>query len=144
METIEQLKKKLESNFVKGHPDYCWLWKGSIQPGKNKGYGRINVNNINSYSHRVSYLVYKGDPGNLHVCHKCDNPACVNPNHLFVASHQDNMKDRNAKGRQYHILTIVEKSIIKEAILKGFSCASIGRYFKRHPNTIIQIKNSML
>lgn len=141
METIEQIKKKLEKNFVKGNPQYCWMWKGPIQQGK--GYGRITVNKINNYAHRISYLVYHGEPGDLYVCHKCDNPGCVNPSHLFLASHQENMKDRNAKGRQFHILNTVEKSIIKEAVLKGFSCAGIGRYFKRHPNTIIAIKNTM-
>lgn len=69
------------------------------------GYGRFHIsgygeNNIVEYSHRASWIVYNGQiPDKLHVLHKCDVKLCVNPSHLFLGTHQENMKDRDQKGR---------------------------------------------
>lgn len=49
--------------------------------------------------HRISYRYYRGDIGDFHVLHKCDNPGCINPDHLFLGTHQDNMTDKKLKGR---------------------------------------------
>lgn len=75
----------------------CWLWKR----GKDKaGYGKITINKFPVGAHVISYLLYNGAiPDMLHVCHSCDNPQCVNPEHLWLGTHQDNMKDRDKKGR---------------------------------------------
>lgn len=79
----------------------CWLWKGKPN---HSGYGRLHVGGRNGrhlLAHRLSRaLAYPGeDIANLEVCHECDNPPCVNPIHLFVGTHLDNMKDRDRKGR---------------------------------------------
>jgi HNH endonuclease len=76
--------------------DGCWEWKAY----KNQdGYGRIRRNRRLENAHRVSYELYIGPPGDLHVLHKCDNPSCVNPDHLFLGTDQDNMTDKRYKGR---------------------------------------------
>lgn len=74
----------------------CWLWKGSVN---NKGYGIIGSDN--TYVHRLSFEIAYGIKlsKNQEVCHKCDIPNCINPEHLFIGTHSDNMIDMAIKGR---------------------------------------------
>ena len=75
----------------------CWIWTGS----KSKlGYGYFQINNKTKYAHRVSKELRHGSIAEgLVVCHKCDNPSCVNPDHLFIGTMKDNMLDKMKKGR---------------------------------------------
>ena len=79
----------------------CWLWKGN----QASGYGRIYAGPDHRYhtllAHRVAYQEFIGDvPHNVDVLHTCDVPLCVNPAHLFLGTHKENMADMIAKGRQ--------------------------------------------
>lgn len=76
----------------------CLLWQGS----KNgQGYGRVNMAGATSIlAHRVAWEITRGSiPDGMLVCHSCDNPACCNPDHLFLATHLGNNQDKQAKGR---------------------------------------------
>ena len=75
----------------------CWEWMGKRGP---KGYGIFNYNYRSVNAQRISWMINNGPiPNKLLVCHRCDNPPCVNPEHLFIGTHQNNMDDRQRKGR---------------------------------------------
>lgn len=90
--------------FVSPEPNSgCWLWLGYTN---HRGYGRFGVGSITDGSsrmdmaHRISYQLHRGEiPAGFFVCHRCDTPSCVNPDHLFLGSRQDNATDMATKNR---------------------------------------------
>ena len=132
--------------------DECWLWKAGKSSG---GYGNIDRGDGCGYSsiraHRLSWMLYNGPiPNGLCILHKCDNPACVNPDHLFLGTKGDNAKDRDAKGRlvvcrgEKHWkskLTVLQVKQIKQLGQQGMRTRDIAKRFpvtQRHIGRIIK------
>lgn len=90
----------------------CWIW----EKHKNEhGYGRVRFQGVLWLANRLAYTLYVGPiPHGMCVLHKCDNPACVNPDHLFLGTHKDNMTDRKLKERFYSTLTSEDVLKIRE------------------------------
>lgn len=124
--------------------DGCWYWMA----GKNnKGYGLFypGVGTMRRLSHRISYEFAYGEiPANRHVLHRCDTPACVNPSHLWLGSHADNMRDKENKGRANHtsILTADNVREIRKLIAEtAMTHREIAAKFGVARRTISNITN---
>ncbi len=96
---LESVKRKLLSRIVK-HDGGCWEWTGAKRHG---GYGVMKVGSKLSQTHRLSYEVHRGSIADgMLVMHSCDNPACINPEHLSLGTNAENLRDAGAKGRIAH------------------------------------------
>lgn len=95
------LKERFERLYLPEPNTGCWLWTGTTN---NQGYGKMTISKKGTKTypraHRVSYELFNGPiKSGLIVCHKCDTPSCVNPDHLFIGSVKDNVQDSIKKGR---------------------------------------------
>lgn len=121
----------------------CWLWTASRDT---HGYGTFRRDGCVQKAHRVSWELTHGlIPDGLHVCHRCDVPACVNPDHLFLGTMKDNMQDRNAKGRAASKVGVnngrarlTERGVVvvREMAVRGMTHKAIGDYLGLHESTI--------
>lgn len=83
-----------------GMSDDCWHWAGHCN---RDGYGRLMVNGKTEGAHRVSWSLHHGEiPKKAHILHRCDNPRCVNPGHLFIGDQRSNVRDMVKKSRHQH------------------------------------------
>ncbi len=92
----QPVKERFDEKWIPEPNTGCWLWTSTTDK---LGYGHFRLNGP-KYAHRASWTIYRGEiPKDLNVCHKCDTPGCVNPDHLFLGTDSDNVKDAVSKGR---------------------------------------------
>lgn len=117
----------IENTFVTASG--CWEW---ILGRDARGYGVTTLNGNHIRAHRLSWILHNGSISDgLHVLHKCDNPPCANPDHLFLGTPMDNAMDRHSKGR-FGLMGIASR--IHKAKLTFEAAEAIRREYK--PNVV--------
>lgn len=107
----EEFKARFFANIPNGSPSECWEWLGHRT---NRGYGTIKYHQVGFLAHRIAlYLARKPAAQLMHACHRCDNPLCCNPAHLFWGTHKDNMDDMNRKNRCHRLRGDVHPSRLR-------------------------------
>lgn len=147
---LERFFEKIERIPIAG----CWLWTGTII-GKSTQhkYGAFNIGRGNVLCHRFSWELHNAleIPHGMHILHRCDVPFCVNPSHLFLGTHQDNMTDMREKRRaighpgeanKCAKLTSDDVIIIREKRKQGVSCVKLAALYSVVPSTISRISGN--
>ena len=128
-----------------GGPDACWPWLGGTRT--RDGYGRFQHAGQQFFAHRYAFARAHGAiPADRLVCHRCDNPPCCNPAHLFLGTPLDNMRDKIAKGRDSHgerngrsVLTAADVAAIRAAHDAGATNKALAARFHVATSTISDI-----
>lgn len=131
----------------------CWAWTDKTN---SKGYGMMNRYGFRR-AHRFSYFINRGPiPEGLLVCHTCDNPRCVNPEHLFLGTPKDNTRDMikkkrqnffngvvpNNKGQNNGRAKLTDEDVLKiRKLRKNFTCYELASQFNVHWKTISKVSN---
>ena len=145
--TRQPIRPRIMAN-IRVHGE-CWLWTGART---SDGYGVMGVGRKQFRAHRLSYQEFKGEiPLGMQVCHSCDVPLCVNPDHLFVGTPQQNTDDMIAKGRRPVILprrtmklTTSDHHRIKELRESGMTLAEIAWQYDVVIQTISAVCNGRI
>lgn len=116
-------------------PFGCVFWTGA----KSRGYGVMQINGINRFAHRLSYEVFVGPVGMMNVCHKCDIPRCINPDHLFLGTQLDNIADMLKKNRNFKGGIKIRGQLVddmRRMISDGYTQQEVASKFNVHQTTI--------
>lgn len=118
----------------------CWLWGGSVT---GRDYGGVYNGHKIVLAHRASYERFNGPiPKGLNVCHKCDVPMCINPDHLFLGTQRDNLQDAARKGRMscYHVGKLSDDQIIA-IITDPRDSLVVAKEYGIHNSTVYRLRN---
>ena len=138
------LRERFEANIMPIPECGCWIWMGAYSGKPPYDYGKFGLDGESLWAHRVSWMVYKGViPSGLNICHKCDTSLCVNPEHLFLGTQRDNIRDAITKkrmnphcnkvgagerGENHHCAKLTDKEILEIRISNKSQRVLAGQY----------------
>ena len=141
----ERFEKKVDRTAGHGPNGDCHIWTAHLNQN---GYGTFAMWGKSDLAHRVAYFLSTGaHPQDRHVCHSCDNPACVNPAHLWLGDHSANMTDMVKKGRgnrpkgMSHTSAKLTENDVREIRASSETTAALARKFGVAENAIASIRN---
>lgn len=140
---FSSLKERFDSQYIPVTETGCWLWVGACS---SRGYGTIKDHYKTRLAHRVSYEIHNGQlDDKCFICHKCDIPSCVNPNHLYAGNHITNVADKVSRNRQASGRDVaVPRKLSEQDVLEIYnSDCSYSRLEKKYgvsKTTISEIK----
>lgn len=148
MNSIILTQKKIDKFFDKVNkiPGGCWEWKRALDI---RGYGHLTINNTTTNAHRVSFMIFIGEiPLGISICHKCDNPKCVNPIHLFSGTNADNMRDkmnknRHPKGEDYSFSKLTEIQVLDILLNLNKPALEFSKKYRISESQIRAVKNGI-
>lgn len=146
-DTQDLLRQRFEAKWKRDPQSGCWLWTASTA---GKGYGQLRIPGTrrNVYAHRFSYELYRGAiPPGMQLLHSCDNPRCVNPDHLSIGTCKENLQDMKEKDRstfgernQRAVLSKTQVEAIKILLASGaMSQGEIAKQFGVHQVQVSRI-----
>ncbi len=140
---IKPTQKQLKNFWAKvSKTESCWIWTAALVSG---GYGGFKTPLGIRRAHRFSWELSNGKiKGGLHVLHKCDNPKCVNPDHLFIGTPQDNANDRNSKGRHEHGDRHGMAKLNSEKVIEIRRLCRTGRFSLKHISQIFSVSRETI
>lgn len=121
----------------------CWVWTGPTNRG---GYGIVNFYNQKFLAHRILYKILNGVDLRDEdcVCHTCDNPKCVNPDHLWIGTRVDNNKDRHEKGRTHRNPKLLSEDKVRNILKRYFENGELARSLAKEYNVSLSYMVSIL
>lgn len=140
--------ERLENKSIPEPNSGCWLWLAGLDT---HGYGSLSIGRTKVLAHRLSFATHKGPiPSGAYVLHTCDNRACINPDHLWLGTHADNMRDMAAKRRNvtYPGTSNVNAKLTPDVARAIFAdprrSGQISRQYGICPSTVRRIKTGRL
>jgi hypothetical protein len=125
----------------------CWIWTEGCDKD---GYGKVQIQKKSLRAHRCAWMLFRGDlPDDLCVLHRCDVPSCVNPDHLFLGTNQDNTADRVRKGRGailpiHRETKLTDEDVMTIRALRGvMRQVDLGKQFGLHHSQISRIQRGL-
>lgn len=141
--TTEEVIARFRTKYEVDETTNCWNWLGHLR--NYAGYGAFKIKGKNYLAHRVSYIIFKGEiPKGLSTCHRCDSRKCVNPEHLYLGTHSQNIqdcwdKDRHPIYEKRDTLTQSTVRRIREFKLRNKSIEEISGLLKLNRSTVRRV-----